>query len=63
MLGDEGKNPTPTTIDGLAAMMTKILGRLGRLDVIDERHQGAPGGVGVAARADLHRALLLRDAG
>ena len=31
MQGDEGKNPTPTTIDGLAAMMTKILGRLDAL--------------------------------
>jgi hypothetical protein len=34
MQGDEGKNPTPTTIDGLAAMMTKVLGRLDALDAL-----------------------------
>ena len=34
MPGDEGKNPTPTTIDGLAAMMTKVLGRLDALDAL-----------------------------
>ena len=32
MLGDEGKNPTPMTIEGLAAIMTKVLGRLDALD-------------------------------
>jgi len=37
MPGDEGKNPTPTTIDGLAAMMTKVLGRLDALDGIKAR--------------------------
>ena len=37
MLGDEGKNPTPMTIEGLAAMMTKVLGRLDALDDIKAR--------------------------
>jgi len=37
MPGDEEKNPTPTTIEGLAAMMTKILGRLDALDDIKAR--------------------------
>ena len=37
MPGDEGKNPTPTTIDGLAAMMTTVLGRLEALDDIKTR--------------------------
>ena len=36
MPGDEGKNPTPTTVDGLAAMMTKVLGRLDGLDALDD---------------------------
>ena len=37
MPGDEGKTPPPTTIDGLAAMMTKVLGRLDALDGIKAR--------------------------
>ena len=37
MPGDEGKNPTPTTIDGLAAMMTKVLSHLDALDDIKAR--------------------------
>ena len=37
MPGDEGKTPPPTTIDGLAAMMTKVLGRLDALDDIKAR--------------------------
>ena len=37
MPGDEENNPTPTTIEGLAAMMTKILGRLDALDDIKAR--------------------------
>jgi hypothetical protein len=36
MLGDEGKNPTLMTIEGLAAMMTKVLGRLDALDALDD---------------------------